>query len=89
MAVVTAVLVFGSIALLYLATEELLVGVRDVPETPWHTLMLFIGFILVFVTEMLVHRARLRPQPRSRWERPGIVSRGRYRGEPGPGLRFR
>ncbi len=54
-AVVTAVLAFGSIALLYLVTEELLVGVRNVPETPWHTLVLFTGFILVFVIEMLVH----------------------------------
>jgi hypothetical protein len=33
----------------------LLVGVRNVPETPWHTLVLFSGFILVFVIEMLVH----------------------------------
>jgi len=54
-AVVTAVLAFGSIALLYLVTEELLVNVRNVPETPWHTLVLFSGFILVFVIEMLVH----------------------------------
>lgn len=53
--VVTAVLAFGSVALLYLVTEELLVGVRNVPETPWHTLVLFAGFILVFVIEMLVH----------------------------------
>ncbi len=53
--VVTAVLAFGSVALLYLVTEELLVGVRNVPETPWHTLVLFSGFILVFVIEMLVH----------------------------------
>lgn len=53
--VVTAVLAFGSIALLYLVTEELLVNVRNVPETPWHTLVLFTGFILVFVVEMLVH----------------------------------
>ncbi|CAN5696455.1 hypothetical protein BH24ACT18_BH24ACT18_22800 [soil metagenome] len=51
----TAVLAFGSIALLYLVTEELLVNVRNVPETPWHTLVLFSGFILVFVIEMLVH----------------------------------
>jgi len=53
--VVTTVLAFGSVALLYLVTEELLVGVRNVPETPWHTLVLFAGFILVFVIEMLVH----------------------------------
>lgn len=53
--VVTAVLAFGSVALLYLVTEELLVGVRNVPETPWHTLVLFAGFILIFVIEMIVH----------------------------------
>lgn len=53
--VVTAVLAFGAIALLYLVTEELLVNVRNVPETPGHTLVLFSGFILVFVIEMLVH----------------------------------
>jgi ZIP family zinc transporter len=52
---VTAVLAFGSVALLYLVTEELLVGVRNVSETPWHTLVLFTGFILVFVIEMMVH----------------------------------
>lgn len=53
--VVTAVLAFGSVALLYLVTEELLVGVRNVPENPWHTLVLFAGFIGVFVIEMIVH----------------------------------
>lgn len=54
-ALVIAVLAFGSIALLYLVTEELLVSVRTVSETPWHTLVLFTGFISVFVIEMLVH----------------------------------
>ena len=54
-AVVTAVLAFGSIALLYSVTEELLAYVRNVPGTPWHTLMLSTGFIFVFVVEMLVH----------------------------------
>ena len=54
-ALVTAVLAFGAIALLYLVTEELLVTVRNVSETPWHTLVLFAGFISVFVVEMLVH----------------------------------
>ncbi|CAN5815492.1 membrane protein [soil metagenome] len=53
--VLTAVLAFGSVALLYLVTEELLVSIRNVSETPWHTLVLFTGFILVFVIEMLVH----------------------------------
>lgn len=52
---VTAVLAFGSVALLYLVTEELLVGVRNVPETPVHTLVLFAGFILIFAIEMLAH----------------------------------
>lgn len=52
---VTAVLAFGSFALLYLVTEELLVNVRNVPGTPWHTLMLSTDFIFVFVVEMLVH----------------------------------
>lgn len=52
---VIAVLAFGSIALLYLVTEELLVTIRSVSETPWHTLVLFTGFISVFVIEMLVH----------------------------------
>ncbi|MGF1471264.1 MAG: ZIP family metal transporter [Rubrobacteraceae bacterium] len=52
---VIAVLAFGSVALLYLVTEELLVSVRNVSETPWHTLVLFTGFISVFVVEMLVH----------------------------------
>lgn len=54
-ALVIAVLAFGSIALLYLVTEELLVTIRSVSETPWHTLVLFTGFISVFVIEMLVH----------------------------------
>lgn len=54
-ALVIGVLAFGAIALLYLVTEELLVTVRNVSETPWHTLVLFTGFILVFVIEMLVH----------------------------------
>lgn len=52
---VIAVLAFGSIALLYLVTEELLVTVRNVSETPWHTLVLFAGFISVFAIEMLIH----------------------------------
>ncbi|MGB3683117.1 MAG: hypothetical protein WA990_11595, partial [Rubrobacteraceae bacterium] len=54
-ALVIAVLAFGSIALLYLVTEELLVSIRNVSETPWHTLVLFTGFISVFVIEMLIY----------------------------------
>lgn len=53
--IVIAVLAFGSIALLYLVTEELLESVRRVSETSWHTLVLFAGFISVFVIEMLIH----------------------------------
>lgn len=30
-------------------------GVRNAPETPRHTLVLFAGFVPVFVIEMLVH----------------------------------
>ncbi len=51
----TAVLAFGSVALLYLVTGKLLVNVRNVPETPCHTLVLLTGFFLVFAIEMLVH----------------------------------
>lgn len=37
---------FGSAALLYLVTEELLVEAHGVPETPWLTAMFFAGFLL-------------------------------------------
>ncbi|MFZ5660256.1 MAG: ZIP family metal transporter [Pseudomonadota bacterium] len=37
---------FGSSALLYLVTEELLVEAHKVPETPWLTAMFFAGFLL-------------------------------------------
>ena len=48
------VLGFGSAALLYLVTEELLVEAHDVPETPLITAAFFVGFLALFVIEMVV-----------------------------------
>lgn len=47
------VLSFGAAALLYLVTEELLVEAHQVPETPWATGSFFLGFVLLFVIELL------------------------------------
>jgi ZIP family zinc transporter len=48
-----AVLGFGSAALLYLVTEELLVEAHEVPETPLTTAAFFAGFLALLVIEML------------------------------------
>jgi ZIP family zinc transporter len=48
-----AVLGFGSAALLYLVTEELLVEAHEVPETPLTTASFFAGFLALLVIEML------------------------------------
>jgi zinc transporter, ZIP family len=48
-----AVLGFGSAALLYLVTEELLVEAHEVPETPLATASFFVGFLVLLVIEML------------------------------------
>lgn len=40
------VLAFGSAALLYLVTEELLVEAHEVPDTPWLTAAFFTGFLV-------------------------------------------
>lgn len=48
-----AVLGFGSAALLYLVTEELLVEAHEVPETPLTTAAFFMGFLALLVIEML------------------------------------
>lgn len=48
------VLAFGSAALLYLVIEELLLEAHDVPETPVSTAMFFVGFLVIFVIEMVV-----------------------------------
>ena len=53
---IDAVLAFGLAALLYLVTEELLVEAHEVPETPFQTSMFFLGFILLFLLEMLLKR---------------------------------
>lgn len=47
------VLSFGSAALLYLVTEELLVEAHEEPETPLLTAMFFVGFVALLVIEML------------------------------------
>jgi ZIP family zinc transporter len=48
-----AVLGFGSAALLYLVTEELLVEAHEVPETPLTTAAFFAGFLALLVIEMV------------------------------------
>lgn len=50
---IVIVLSFGSAALLYLVTEELLVKAQQVPETPTSTTLFFAGFPLIFVLDML------------------------------------
>ncbi len=47
------VLSFGAAALLYLVTEELLVEAHQVPETPWATGSFFLGFVFLFVIELV------------------------------------
>ncbi len=46
------VLAFGLAALLYLATEELLVEAHETPETPLTTAMFFIGFLIFLLLGM-------------------------------------
>lgn len=50
---IAIVLAFGSAALLYLVTEELLVKAQKVPETPTSTTLFFAGFLLIFLLDML------------------------------------
>ncbi|WP_438397161.1 ZIP family metal transporter [Caballeronia sp. DA-9] len=45
---------FGTVALLYLVTEELLVEAHEVPETALATASFFFGFIVFFVIEAVV-----------------------------------
>ena len=47
------VLSFGAAALLYLVTEELLVEAHEVPDTPLITASFFVGFLVLFVIEMI------------------------------------
>jgi ZIP family zinc transporter len=51
---VDAMLAFGVAALLYLVTEELLVEAHEDIETPVQTAMFFLGFILLFIIDMLI-----------------------------------
>jgi len=48
-----AVLAFGAAALLYLVTEELLVEAHEIPDTPLITASFFLGFLVLFVIEMI------------------------------------
>jgi ZIP family zinc transporter len=50
---VAIILAFGSAALLYLVTEELLVKAGKVPETPVSTSLFFVGFLSIFLLDML------------------------------------
>ena len=52
-ALLAAVLSFGSAALLFLVTEELLVEAHEVPETAATTAMFFAGFLLFLLLGML------------------------------------
>lgn len=47
-------LALGAAALLYLVTEELLAEAHEVPETAWTTAVFFVGFLLLFVIEIMV-----------------------------------
>jgi ZIP family zinc transporter len=50
---IALILAFGSAALLYLVTEELLVKAQKVPETPVSTSLFFVGFLSIFLLDML------------------------------------
>lgn len=51
---VDALLAFGVAALLYLVTEELLVEAHEGSDTPLQTAMFFVGFIVLFLVDMLI-----------------------------------
>jgi zinc transporter, ZIP family len=48
------VLSFAAAALLYLVTEELLVEAHEVPETPFATAAFFVGFLVLYLFEMVL-----------------------------------
>ena len=50
---IALILAFGSAALLYLVTEELLVKAQKVAETPTSTTLFFVGFLAIFLLDML------------------------------------
>ncbi|KVE31213.1 ZIP family metal transporter [Burkholderia sp. TSV86] len=49
--VYAALLGLGTVALLYLVTEELLTEAHEIPETPLATAAFFVGFIVFFLIE--------------------------------------
>lgn len=51
--VISVILAFGSAALLYLVTEELLVKAGKVPETPVSTTLFFVGFLSIFLLDII------------------------------------
>lgn len=50
---IAVILAFGAANLIYLVTEELLVKAQKVPETPVSTTLFFVGFLGIFVFDML------------------------------------
>ena len=50
---ISIILAFGAAALLYLVTEELLVKAQKVPETPVSTTLFFVGFLSIFLLDMI------------------------------------
>lgn len=52
--VVTGLYAFGLVALLYLVTEELLVGAHEKPDTPLATAVFFVGFFLMITHDELI-----------------------------------
>ncbi len=52
--VMIVVLSFAAAALLYLVTEELLVEAHEVPETPFATAAFFVGFLALYLLEMVL-----------------------------------
>lgn len=50
---IAIVLAFGAANLIYLVTEELLVKAQRVQESPTSTTLFFVGFLLIFVFDML------------------------------------
>jgi Predicted divalent heavy-metal cations transporter len=50
---IAVVLAFGAAALLYLVTEELLVKAGKVPQTPVSTTLFFVGFLSIFLLDIV------------------------------------
>jgi ZIP family zinc transporter len=48
------VLSFGTVALLYLVTEELLTEAHEQPDTPLLTAMFFVGFLVLLLVSFAI-----------------------------------